>query len=82
MEELKEAQQQQLLKNFIYRQNFYTKYQKENRDKCVMSSKKYINNLIKDSEKKAEYKKKKQEYHQRVKNERYKDGWKIKRNLR
>jgi len=35
MEELTEAQQQQALKNFIYRKKYYNQYQKENRDKCV-----------------------------------------------
>ena len=35
MEELTEAQQQRALKNFIYRQNYYTKYQKENRDNVL-----------------------------------------------
>ena len=66
MENLTEAQQQQALKNFVYRQIYYSKYQKENRDKCVMSSKKYFDSLMNDDEKKAEYKKKKQEYYQRV----------------
>ena len=71
MAELTEAQQQRALKNFIYRQNYYTKYQKENKDKCAVSSKKYFECLMNDEEKKAEYKKKKQEYYKRVGKERY-----------
>jgi poly-beta-hydroxyalkanoate depolymerase len=83
MEELIEAQQQRALKNFIYRQNYYTKYQKENRDKCVMSSKKYFDSLMKDEEEKAEYKKKKkQEYYQRVGKERYIKRMKEKKKLK
>ena len=82
MENLTEAQQQRALKNFVYRQNYYNKYQKENRDKCVMSSKKYFDSLMNDEEKKAAYKKKKQECYQRVGKERYQQRMEERRNLR
>ena len=82
MEELTEAQQQRALKNFIYRQNYYTKYQIENRDKCVLSSKKYFDSLMNDEEKKAEYKKKKQEFYQRVGKERYQKRMEEKKKLK
>ena len=70
MENLTEAQQQRALKNFVYRQNYYTKYQKENRDKCVMSSKKYFDSLMK------------QEYYQRVGKERYQQRMEEKKKLK
>ena len=82
MENLTEAQQQRALKNFVYRQNYYNKYQKENRDKCVMSSKKYFDSLMNDDEKKAEYKKKKQEYYQLVGKERYQQRMEEKKKLK
>ena len=81
MENLTEAQQQRALKNFIYSQNYYTKYQKENRDKCVRSFKKYFDSLMNDEEKKAVYKKKKQEYYQRVGKERYQQRMEEKKKL-
>ena len=59
MENLTDAQQQRALKNFVYRQNYYNKYQQENRDKFVQSSQKYFDGLMNDEEKKAEYKQKK-----------------------
>jgi len=71
MEDLTEAQQQKALQNFVYRKNYYKQYQKENRDKCFLSSKKYFDSLMNDAEKKAEYKKKKQDYYQRVGKEKY-----------
>ena len=50
MEDLTEAQQQKALQNFVYRKNYYNQYQKENRDKCVLSSKKYFDSLMNDEE--------------------------------
>ena len=82
MENLTEAQQQRALKNFVYRQNYYTKYQKENRDKFVQSSKKYFDGLMNDEEKKGEYKQKKKDYYQRVGKERYQKRMEEKRGLR
>ena len=81
MENLTEAQQQRALKNFFYRQNYYNKYQKENRDKFVQSSKKYFDGLMNDEEKKAEYKQKK-DYYQRVGKERYQKRMEEKKRLK
>ena len=82
MENLTEAQQQRALKNFVYRQNYYNKYQKENRDKFVQSSKKYFDGLMNDEEKKAEYKQKKNDYYQRVGKERYQKRMEEKKRLK
>ena len=79
MEDLTEAQQQKALQNFVYRKNYYKQYQKENRDKCFLSSKKYFDSLMNDAEKKAEYKKTKQVYYQRVGKKDIKNGWKKKK---
>ena len=81
MESLTEAQQQRALKNCVYRQNYYNKYQKENRDKCVQSFKKYFDGLMNDEEKKAEYKQKK-DYYQRVGKERYQKRMEEKKRLK
>ena len=81
MESLTEAQQQRALKNCVYRQNYYNKYQKENRDKCVQSFKKYFDGLMNDEEKKAEYKQKKKDYYQRVAKERYQKRMEEKKRL-
>ena len=83
MENLTEAQQQRALKNFVYRQNYYyNKYQKENRDKFVQSSKTYFDGLMNDEEKKAEYKQKKKDYYQRVGKERYQKRMEAKKRLK
>jgi len=82
MENLTEAQQQRALKNFVYRQNYYSKYQKENRDKFVQSSKKYFDGLMNDEDKKAEYKQKKKDYYQRVGKERYQKRMEEKKRLK
>ena len=82
MEDLTEAQQQKALQNIVYRKNYYNQYQKENRDKCVLSSKKYFDSLMNDAEKKAEYKKKKQDYYQRVGKERYQKRMEEKKKLK
>jgi len=82
MENLTEAQKERALKNFVYRQNYYNTYQKENRDKFVQYSKKYFDSLMNDEEKKAEYKKKKQDYYQRVGKERYQKRMEEKKKLK
>ena len=82
MENLTEAQQQRALKNFVYRQNYYNKYQKETRDKFVQSSKKYFDGLMNDEEKKAEHKQKKKDYYQRVGKERYQKRMEEKKRLK
>ena len=82
MENLTEAQQQRALKNFVYRQNYYNKYQKENRDKFVQSSKTYFDGFMNDEEKKAEYKQKKKDYYQRVGKERYQKRMEAKKRLK
>ena len=81
MESLTEAQQQRALKNCVYRQNYYNKYQKENRDKFVQSSKKYFDGSMNDEEKKAEYKQNKKDYYQRVGKERYQKRMEEKKRL-
>ena len=82
MENLTEAQQQRALKNFVYRQNYYNKYQKENRDKFVQSSKKYFDGLMNDEEKKAEYKQKKKTTINGLEKNAIKNEWKRRRGLR
>lgn len=81
MENLTEEQKHKAILDFIKKKEYYSNYQKMNKEDVNNNSKKYLQKIREDAIKLEEYKQKKKEYYERRGKELYKERYNKKKEL-